>query len=96
MKIVTISEEDIIHGVDGACRECPIALAVNRVLKPHLQASVRFNDMDIIERECKMPVATVMLPAIASDFISKFDTKYERNVCRSATFYINIPIELLA
>jgi hypothetical protein len=40
MPLIDVTEEDIFAGVPRKCRECAVAIAINRQLKPGYAASV--------------------------------------------------------
>lgn len=81
---VEVTKEDVEKGKIRNCFYCPIALAINRVLKTDFVSDVypeRFyvRDRSLVERACSARVASwdianpVPLPDVATKFVKDFD-----------------------
>ena len=71
MPLIQMTQEDIDEGRVGACKNCPVARAINRYLKPGAYASVAPSSIAILYSGSL--VARCSSPEVASDFIFKFD-----------------------
>ena len=89
---ITVTQEDINQGVRRKCDSCPIALAINRILRMEYKSSC-FAHVYIKNRETGGVIyRTIPLPDIAFNFILNFDRKEE---VYPITFTLDIPKEYL-
>jgi hypothetical protein len=74
--MVSVTQDDIFYGNTASCESCPIALAVNRLLRPDYHVSV-VNDRVTVRkssgREDERLVQWFKLPQTARVFILAFD-----------------------
>ena len=87
---IFVTEERIATGKRNDCWACPVALAINSVLKPGYVANV---DTDLIEIHAgDYTGVAIVTPDRIVDFISQFDLDY---TMEPEVFRINIPAEYL-
>lgn len=84
---VEVTQEDIDNGKMKSCDFCPVALAVNRVIRPQRDAQV-YACIVIIRHEEGQRGGFPSLPLAAQEFIENFDD--ERDV-EPFSFALNIP-----
>ncbi len=89
---VEVTFDDIANGTPGACRDCPIALALERLLSDRV--------LFVVELGCLSWAGptigahgSIPMPQAAADFIEGFDRGYE---VEPFGFEIELPDELLA
>jgi len=68
---IQVTEDDILLGVQGDCKECPVANALNRIFPDAKIISVI--DFSAIMLLKDGSTKSYSLPSIASDFIHNFD-----------------------
>ncbi len=72
-KTITVTVEDIVHGLPGNACHCPVARAVKRILKPNVTVGVYPNAIQI---NLATPFKIVInLPKEVSRFIRLFDSR---------------------
>jgi hypothetical protein len=80
---VDVTPDHIVNGRPGVCRQCPVALAVERAVRIHLDLP-DFSYVEVTGRwiflcDCNgVPLASVRGPGEVSDFIDAVDA-YERD-----------------
>lgn len=95
---ITVSEEDVREGQARSCSHCPVALAIQRQLKPGFTPQVGPQDWQIYEganlqiRDMHISHALVFgkFPATVTDFILGFD----RGGRDAAWAYLPSPFQL--
>jgi hypothetical protein len=97
--MIKVEQRHLAHGYAHDCFACPIALAINEVLKPHYGISVNAEFIGIwAGRDTrKNPYGTEFLwktecPELAKKFIGLFD--FERGA-KPFEFELDIPAEFL-
>lgn len=95
---ITMLPEDIRDGVRKDCNRCPIALAVDRHLKPGYEASIRIISYGIqrpIEGSTAHEVQNGELPDTVRAFIRVFDAAETFPLPSPITFELDIAEEAL-
>lgn len=82
-----IIKKDIKHGERNSCADCPIALAVKRMLK--LDNVLVYSHVRVIDNSLK--ATYYKLPKKATDFILKFD---EGHTVKPFTFELRVDKKL--
>ena len=85
---VNVTARDIINGLAAECYRCPVALALNRLLKKPYRAKVGSATVMYESITNSGNVYGPMMPLITSDFIRAFDAN--RNPL-PFKFKMNIP-----
>lgn len=72
---ITVTAEDIAHGVQQECERCPIALAIARITPPEMRVVVQVQDALIFASATyeRARFAMYRLPREAWTFIRAFD-----------------------
>lgn len=70
---INVTQNDIKKGLRFSCRECPVARAMSRKIKPPYSLFVSLSKVSIIRESKERPFAQLELPEIAQDFIRRFD-----------------------
>lgn len=71
---VEVTAEDIANGVRGSCRNCPVALAIDRALKLDEYESANVGKRDWIIDNGERGQRDRILPRAARYFIREFDS----------------------
>jgi hypothetical protein len=90
---VKVTQEDINTGLRGSCSLCPVALAVNRVLKAGLHATV--DQSRIFIRRAFEILQDISTPTDARWFISAFDGAIAMSIA-PFEFDLEVPQEVMA
>lgn len=105
---IQVTQDDIDQGAIQDCYRCPVAIAINRVLKPDYSCEVGTKDIYIRQRCTSIGafVSHLKTPTKAAEFIRNFDRGIhpEINMTRQTGvlmvgpfhFYLDIPEILLA
>lgn len=70
---VDVTADDIRHGVQAECEECPFALALLRILRPGTIPAVRNDYVTLYEGSYGGKAVTIRLPPVVCRFIVSFD-----------------------
>lgn len=73
--IVNVTARDIVKGIRGECIKCPVALAVNRLLKKPYQATVGFITIYYKTTTNFEGVHGPLMPENVGAFIRTFDNR---------------------
>ena len=73
--IIQIECDDIIHGKASSCRKCPVATAINRVLRDPFVADITIPFATIVDSKTGVMdlVRRINLPDRVGEFIYQFD-----------------------
>lgn len=94
--VVEVTQEDIDAGKKCDCRECPVALAINRNLLATLCADCIRQSFLIIRRgQYSNPQHHGVLPADAQWFIEEFDRRHHPVPVSPFSFPLELPAEVL-
>jgi hypothetical protein len=91
---IAVTKKDILNGKPVQCTKCPVALAINRRLKPNYYVAVVDNYFNIWDNTPNYSYQkSVNLPLKVTDFIKDFD-RFTSPI-QPITFNIDIPEEFL-
>lgn len=90
---VQVTADDIMSGEPGDCRSCPIARALENLLKTDVSFSVRTEVIVWHDWGHDGVAGEADLPQAASDFIGRFDNA---DPVEPFSFEVDLPGELLA
>lgn len=78
---ITVTQEDIREGARANCLKCPIALALERALKPLLELDIWYrvqvneDNVEITNTGAESGRFAALLPEEAEEFIRRFDNR---------------------
>lgn len=96
IKIIQVSNKDIVTGIGQNCFECPIARAITRRVKKGVIVNVG-NLAGMVDFTYNDPVAEIsytdrsMLPKIAYDWYLVFDYPHDKLDINPIRFELDIP-----
>lgn len=91
LAIIEVTADNIAFGERASCKRCPVAFAIQRVLKRTCVVEVHA-DCAWLRHLCQTAQTGVDLPDEAIDFIEAFDT---RRIVKPFAFALRIPVEFL-
>jgi len=99
MTKIKVTKDHIKNGQKSNCENCPVALAINVILKQEYHSAISVNVISLYnsEEELKndfwLPTIKINTPGAAGLFIYKFD---RRRIVSPIEFDLDIPKELVA
>lgn len=89
---VDVTTPDIRHGVAQDCEECPVAQALERVVRADIRLAVRSGFVTFYQTPGDSAAVSIALPWAAREFVERFD---EGLGVEPLTFELDIPPEFL-
>lgn len=70
---IVVLQTDIDNGRACNCQHCPVARAINRVLKGGYFAESGCLNIVILQEGCTVPECTLSTPSLVNQFINAYD-----------------------